>query len=168
MSLYTIGNWTVDQLTTDTISTAKSLSLVDLDYANDFTLASNQPTEARLSNTTGQGINPVESLRYGRQKVQNVYQNFDVQTSQRLNTPEGVRTLSEIKFVLKATNSVSGQEILLPMRGWICLEVPTADFVQPQALELLLKRTVSAALATGKTNGDLATDIARGDLDPRV
>lgn len=167
MSLYTIGNWTVDQLTTDTISTAKSLSLVDLDYANDYTLASSKPTEASLSNTTGSGIIPVESLRYSRTKVQDVYKNFDVQTSQRLNTPEGVRTLHEIKFLLKATNSVSGQEILLPMRGWICLELPTADFVQPAALELLLKRTASAALATGKTDGTLVTDVARGDLDPR-
>jgi hypothetical protein len=67
---------------------------------------------------------------------------------------------------MKAVNSVSGQELLLPFRGWIALEAPIVDFVKPEALELLLKRTVAAALATGSVDGTLATHVARGDLDP--
>jgi hypothetical protein len=166
MSLYTLGNWTVDQLTTDTISTAKSLSLVDLDYADDYTPTETNPNEARLANTTGTGLNPVEYLRYGRQFVKDIYNMFDVPQAARCNVADGVRTLHEVRYLLKATNSVSGDEILLPFRGWICLEAPTVDFVKPAAIELLLKRTVSAALATGSVDGTLATDVARGDLLP--
>jgi len=168
MSLYTVGNWTVDQLTADSISDPKSLTLVDLDYAHDYSVASRDAAEVRLANKTGAGITPVEQLRYGRQKVKDVYNQFDVQSGQRMNVTEGVRTLAEVKTLLKATNSVSGQEILIPLRGWICLEVPTADFVTPVALELLLKRTVAASLATGSVNGDLAVAMARGDLDPQL
>jgi hypothetical protein len=35
MALYTVGNWSVDALTEDTITTPKSLSIVDLSYATD-------------------------------------------------------------------------------------------------------------------------------------
>lgn len=166
MSLYTIGNWTVDQLTTDSISTAKSLSLVDLDYGDDYTVIADEPTEAKLANTTGSGLNPVEYLRYGRRTVKDVYSTFPVPDAQKCSVTDGVRTLHEVRLLLKATNSVSGEEVLLPFKGWICLEAPTADFVKPAAIELLLKRTVSCALATGSTDGTLATDVARGDLVP--
>jgi hypothetical protein len=165
---YTIGNWTVEPLTTDSISTAKALSLVDLSYAADYTVTERGTAEVRLANTTGAGLAPVEQLRYGRTRVKDVYASngLDVPASQKCNVRDGIRTLHECKYLLKATNSVSGEELLLPMRGWICLEAPTVDFISSAALFDLFKRTVGAALATGKTDGTLVTDVARGDLDP--
>jgi hypothetical protein len=164
---YTIGNWTVEPLTSDSISTAKALSLVDLDYATDYTVTERGTAEVRLANTTGAGLAPVEQLRYGRTRVKDIYaSSMDVPAGQKCNSKEGIRSLHEIRYLLKATNGVSGQELLLPMRGWICLEVPTVDFISASALTDLFKRTVSAALATGKTDGTLVADVARGDLDP--
>jgi hypothetical protein len=166
MAIYTTGNWSVEQLTTDSITEPKNLPVVDLSYASDYTVVSDEPAEARLANVTGAGLSPVEYLRYGRRTVKDVYNSFDVPEASRCNITEGVRTLHEVKYLLKATNSVSGQELLLPFRGWIALEAPTVDFVKPEALELLLKRTVGAALATGSVDGTLVTHVARGDLDP--
>jgi transglutaminase-like putative cysteine protease len=163
---YTVGNWTVASLTTDTISTAKTPSVPDLSYSSDYTVIEDEPTQARLANITGSGLTPVEYLRYGRTSVNDVYTSFDVPASQQLPNKRGIRTLQEVRYVLKATNSVSGAEVLLPMRGWICLEAPTADIVAPAALTELLMRTISASFGTGKTDGSQAISVARGDLIP--
>lgn len=163
---YTIGNWTISSLTTDSISTPKTPSIPDLDYADDFVVTESSKTDVQLANTTGAGIQPVEYLRYGRTPVSNIYSQFSVPTANQTPVKGGVRTLQEVRYLLKATNSVSGAEILLPMRGWICLEVPTADFISSTAISELLARTIAAAYPTGGVTGALVTDVARGDLDP--
>jgi hypothetical protein len=163
---YVIGNWTVESLTADSISTPKSLSITDLSYATDYTATEKGPNEVKLANTTGGSLVSPEQLRYARSRVSNIYANVDVPETMKCNVRTGVRTLHEVKYLMKATNSVSGQEILLPLRGWICLEVPTVDFITPAAIESLLKRTVATAFATGSVDGALVTDVARGDLDP--
>lgn len=163
---YTTGNWTVAPLTSDTISNPKSLSIPDLDYAVDYTTASRGTDEATLANVTAPGLQPAEVLRYGRSRVADVYNGASIPASQRCNVREGVRTLHEVRYNLKATNSVSGEELLLPMRGWICLQAPTVDFITSGALTDLVKRTIAAAFATGAVDGSLVTDVARGDLDP--
>lgn len=163
---YTVGNWTVAPMTVDTISTPKSLSTPDLSYATDYTVTQREANEVRLANTTAPGLTPQEFLRYGRSQVANVYNNVNVPESMKCNVKSGVRTLCEIRYNLKATNSVSGDELLLPMRGWICLEVPTVDFITSSALSDLFFRTIAAATDTGAVTGSLVTDVARGDLDP--
>jgi hypothetical protein len=52
------------------------------------------------------------------------------------------------------------------MRGSIAFTVPTVDFVSPAALEQLVKRSIATMFATGTVDGTMATDIARGDLNP--
>lgn len=163
---YTVGNWTVAPQTSDTISTPKTPSIPDLSFAADYTVIKDSSDEVRLANTTSIGLMPAEYLRYGKHTVANVYQNVDVPASKRTRTTEGVRTLSEIRYNLKATNSVSGDEVVIPMRGWICLEVPTDDLVTSAALQELLMRTLATAFATGKVDASLVTDVARGDLNP--
>lgn len=165
---YTVGNWTVESLTTDSISSPKSLSLPDLDYANDYHVVQQRPTEIRLANNTSNGLLPMEVLRYGRQAENNVYAGFDVSAAQQLNVRDGIVLTCEVKYLLKATNTVSGAEALLPMRGWINLKVPTVDLVSTSALTELLNRTCAAALGTGQTDGSLVANMARGDLDPTV
>lgn len=163
---YTTGNWTVAPLTSDTISTPKSPSIPDLDYAVDYTVTGRGTNEVSLVNTTAPGLMPQEQLRYGRTRVADVYSDTDIPASQRCNVRSGFRTLQEVRYNLKATNSVSGEELLLPMRGWICLQVPSVDFITAGALGDLLKRTISAAFGTGEVAGSQAVRVAQGDLDP--
>lgn len=163
---YTVGNWTVASQTVDTISTPKTLSIPDLSYATDFSVQSRNKTEIRLANSTGAGLLTPEILRYVRQGEQDIYSSFNVPESQQINVRDGVVVTTEVRYLLKATNSVSGQEVILPMRGWINLKVPTADFITGQALTDLLMRTIASAFKTGATDGTLVKDLARGDLDP--
>lgn len=165
---YTIGNWTVESMTTDSISTAKTPSIVDLDYTNDFSLISEKPTEVRLANLTGASLSPVEDIRYARQKVDDIYYlDPSIDPGNRANAKSGTSLLTELTFQLKATNTVSGEEILLPMRGRVVLVAPTVGFIGPNALKYLLLRTMSAAFGTGEVLGTQVVNMARGDLDPR-
>lgn len=165
---YTVGNWTVSEQTTDTITTAKSLAIVDLDYVNDFTVTSRGATEVRLANTTSNGLAAQEQIRYGRSAIADVYRDAGIPDAAKCNVKAGERMLYEVRYNLKAVNSVSGAEFLLPMRGWIVLEAPTVDFITAGALETLHKRVISASYGTGETTGSLVTDVARGDLDPTL
>jgi hypothetical protein len=163
---YVVGNWSTEPMTSDTASTPKNLAVVDLSFATDYTVTSRGTTEVILANTTGAGLMPPEYLRYGAKRIQDVYKQFDVPESAKCNVREGVRSLIEVKYLLKSTNSVSGEEILLPMRAWLCSDVPVVDMVTPNALFDLYKRAIGAALPTGAVTGKLVTDVARGDLDP--
>lgn len=163
---YTTGNWTVKSLTTDTISTTKNIAVTDLDYANDFAPSVSAVSEATLKNTTGSSFASPEEVRYGKSTVANVYAGTDVPTLNMFANKTGVRTLAEVKFNLQATNSVSGQEVLLPCRGWTCLVVPDASLITDDAVEYLLKRTIAVAFNTGATDESREAEIARGALLP--
>lgn len=163
---YTSGNWTVSAQTTDHVSTAKNVPVVDLDYAYDFVKAKESDNEAVLINTTGASLVSPESIRFAKTPVNDVYSGSDIPASRRSQTKGGVRTLSEVKFNLKAVNSVSGEEVEIPMRGWICLQVPLASVITAAAVQYLQRRTVAASLDTGVVTETRVVSLARGDLSP--
>lgn len=163
---YTIGNWSVSSLTTDTISATKNVAVTDLDYAHDYAESSSTADEATMSNTTGSSFVTPEKLRYARSTVNDIYAGTDVPTLNRFAAKTGLRTLSEIRFNVQAVNSVSGEEVLLPMKGWICLQLPNASIVTDAAVLYLLKRTISCALNTGAVDASREAEIARGALLP--
>jgi hypothetical protein len=168
---YTIGNWTIEPQTHDSISNAKNLPIPDLSFSTDYTVAKDGSEEVILINKTGDSLKPVEMIRYTRRRVADVYKsglsaNLDTCGASRANCTEGVSAYAELAYVLKATNSVSGEEVVLPMRGSIAFTVPTVDFVSPAALEALVKRSIATMFTTGAVDGTMATNIARGDLNP--
>jgi hypothetical protein len=163
---YTIGNWTVESVVTDSISATKNVAIADLDFAKDFARSVSSDTEATMVNTTGASVTSPEVLRYARSRVQNVYNGMDIPAINMFANKGGYRTLAEVKFCLKAVNSVSGQEVLLPFKGWTCLVIPDAAPVTEAAVDYALKRTIAAAFDTGSVNGDRITEAVRGALIP--
>lgn len=163
---YTIGNWTVVSQTTDTTSTPKTLSITDLSYDKDFTVATTSNEELILHNMTGKALSTAESIRYARTNVADVYKNSNVPATSRLAAKQGVRTLCEVQLELKATNNVSGAEVTIPAKGWICIQIPTAAMVTPEAVEYVLGRTIAAAFNKGATDENRIVELVRGDLNP--
>lgn len=164
----TVGNWTVSSLVTDSSSSAtKNLAVGDLSFGADYTKSSVLPEEIVLANVTGTELTAPESLRYARSAVKDVYANTDIAAPQRHAVKAGIRTLAEVKFNLKAVNSVSGDEVYLPLRGWICLQLPSVNLITPDVVGYLVQRTVATMLSTGGTSPSaMAMKMARGDLDP--
>lgn len=163
---YTTGNWAVSSLITDTIAVAKNISVVDLDYANDFAKTKDEPTEAIIANTTASTIVTPEKIRYGSTPVSNIYTGAGIESSSQIATKGGVQVLVEVRFNLTATNSVSGAEVLLPVTSRLVLKVPTAPCITDAAVLYALKRVITASFATGNVADVRILDLVRGSLIP--
>lgn len=163
---YTTHNWTVSSLYTDTIQVAKNLPLPDLDYVHDFKKSSDEPTEASITNITGEAITSMEHIRIGSSPVNNVYAGTGVDFANMPSQKTGVQTMVEVSEIYSAVNSVTGEEILLPCKGRVVLRFPTVACVTETMVQDLLSRTVAAALNTGAVDAKRQVQIARGALLP--
>lgn len=164
---YTVGNWTVDSGETDSISTTKSLALPDLDYASDFSSnGEGKDGKTVIINTTGGTLNPIERLRYSKERVNDIYKSYDVLRSNQLPTPVGARVLAESVELIHAANSTSGAELDIPIRVWTCVESSTHNTITGDALLWALKRHIAAMFGTGSVSSEMLIQLFRGDLDP--
>lgn len=167
MSLnYTVGDWTIVSNETDTISTPKTLSIPDMDFAHDFSVVGESAKEAQLINTSGATLEPVERLKFGRDKVNDIYRSLDVLKPNQLPSPVGIRLLAENTEMLTASNSTTGAELTVPIRVWTCIETSTHNTVTGQALLWALLRHVGTLFKTGTVTDAMLISMARGDLDP--
>jgi hypothetical protein len=167
MSLnYNVGNWTVVSNEVDTISAPKSLAIPDLDFAHDYSVVTDSASEARLLNTSGTALEPVEKLRYAKETVNDIYRTIGTLKANQLPSPKGARVLAESTELLSATNSVSGQELVVPVRVWTVIESSTHNTVTGEALLWSLKRHIAQLFGTGEVNENMIVRLFRGDLDP--
>lgn len=166
MTSYTIGNWTVSSLYKDTLTTAKTISVVDLSYATDFKKASDEPDEAIITNVTGSELTSPENIRFGVSQVTNVYSGTNTDATSQFPSKKGVQVLVEISENYRAINKVTGVEVDLPCKGRLVLRVPNNSAVTPDLIGDLLMRTIAAAFATGKTTSSRVVSLVRGSLLP--
>lgn len=163
---YTIGNWTVASNETDTISTTKNLALPDLSYAQDFSKSEDTGKNVRIINTTGGTLEPVEKLRYAKERVADIYRTTDTLKANQLPSTVGARVLAENTEIIGASNAVSGAEVEIPIRVWTCIESSTHNAITGDALLWALKRHVAALFGTGEVTSAQLVKLFRGDLDP--
>lgn len=163
---YTTGNWAVASHEVDTIASPKNVAVVDFDYAHDFSVISATSSEARLMNTSGTSLEPVEKLRYAKERVADIYRNSDVPRSAQLTSPVGTRVLAENIELITAANTVSGEEKVIPIRVWTCIESSTAQMVTGDALWWAITRHIGTLLGTGTTDVTQILNLFRGDLNP--
>lgn len=163
---YTVGNWTVVSSENDTISTPKQLAIPDLDFASDYSVANESGKETRIINTTGGALEPVEKLRYAKERVADIYRNTETLKANQLPSPVGARVLAEGTEMISASNSVSGAEYEIPLRIWTCIESSTHNAITGEALLWALKRHIAQLFSTGEVDAELLVKLFRGDLDP--
>lgn len=163
---YTTGNWTVTDLTTDTVTTPKTLTISDLDFAHDFVKTEESATEAKLANITGSALGSPETIRFAKSDVKNVYSNTPISLSNQMPVKTGVRTLVEVNTFIQATNGVSGEEYQIPIRAWTCVQVPTASIISDTVLTYAIGRAIGAMFNTGSVDISRIASVARGSLLP--
>lgn len=166
MKEYTQNHWTVSALYKDTIQTAKSVSVPDMDFVHDFKKKVDEPSEAIITNVSGSEISTMETVRYGVSNVNNVYQGTNTELAAQAPTKKGVQILVELTENYRATHATTGEEIDLPCKGRIVLRFPTHACVTEEMVQDLLSRTISSALASGKTDASRLVEVARGSLLP--
>lgn len=167
MNNYTIGNWTVSDQYTDTVTVAKNIPVPDLSYAIDFQKTEDTPDEALVSNITGSDLMPHETIRFAKSSVTNIYQGIDlVDTGSVAPVKRGVQVMAELVTVYHIANSVTGDEYDLPCKGRIVLRLPSMSCVTDALVSDLLKRTIGASFGTGEVTSARIVEMARGALIP--
>lgn len=167
MALYTKGNWTVDEMITPASSTAITPSVATLTRA-EYSAKKSGNGEAVLVNNTGNGLITPEAVRFGATPVANVYNGSEVPAGMQFPMKNGIRLLQEIRTNLQATNSVSGETRVVPLRAWVVCETIQNEVVTSAAIEYLMKRLIGLMImgVDGHTFADRILSMARGDLDP--
>lgn len=167
MTNYTNGNYTISDKVTDTIATKKDISVVDLDWANDFDLVQSNNNTAVYQNITGAGIQPPECVKFAVTDIADCYANLNglVLPNNKAASTKAVQVMVEVTALYKAENSVSGEVIDLPLKGRVVLRIPTLDIIEQSLIEDFVERVISAAYATGGTNTDRIVSIARGSVE---
>jgi hypothetical protein len=164
---YTVGDWTVESTMVDSISDPKTLQVDDLSWSSDYS-ASEKANETILINTTGSSIVAPEQIRIGRTRISDIYSNTDVPAPYRSPIKNGYRTVNEVTLFLTATNSVSGEELVIPVKAWLCMQVPVSQLITTDLLAFLRNRVLSATTKTGSVDGSLLLSEMRGDSNPRI
>lgn len=167
---YSVGNWTIDLPVTDTVSTAKTLSIPDLSYAADYSAGGAATLQAdhreTLVNTTGTMVMASESLEYALKKLMNVYGGLNIPTIYQGAVKSGRKGVIKSSLRLTAVNSVSGEEIIIPIDIHTVIKIPDNNILTPTILVDMVKRHVAALLPTGAVTGNLLANLMRGDVNP--
>lgn len=164
--LYTTGNWTVKNLTTDTVPTEKNIPVADLSFASDYKRTKDEPKDAEMVNITSPCVISPEKVVYGRSIVKNVYADSGIDSANQFAQKEGIQVLAKVSFNLQATNGVSGQEVLMPMTSYVVLRTPSAPIITGEAVEYALKRAIANCFATGSNDESRIVDLVKGALLP--
>lgn len=163
---YTHNQWSVSSNYKDTNQESKTINVPDLTFATDFKKSSDEPTEASITNITGDAITSSEHIRFGAAPVKNIYSGTNTDATAMHTQKGGMQVLVELSENYTATHAVTGQEVELPCKGRIVLRFPTASCVTEEMIQDLLIRTISSALATGQSDAKRLVQIARGALLP--
>lgn len=163
---YTAGNWHVVALVDDTVDTGKTLTIPDLDYAHDYVKVQDTAEEAKLANVTSSALGAVETIRFAKSDVKNVYANTTIGASNQMPAKNGIRTLVEVNTTVSATNTVSGEEYMIPVRAWTCVQIPSASFISSDVLQYVVGRAIGAMFDTSSVTIDRIENVARGSLLP--
>lgn len=163
---YTTGNWSITSLTLDTDPTSKNIAVPNLTYSSDFKRTKDEPKDAAMTNITSGGVISAEEVQYGRSLIPNIYTGLGIDANAQLAHKGAVQAMNKIIFYVRATNSVSGQEVMIPNIFYLVGRVSTSPIVTGDLVDYGLKRCIANAFATGKTDESRMMELFKGSLLP--
>lgn len=166
MNDYTIGSWAVSDQIADTVTTAKTISIPDLKYTDDYIVAKEGTGEVILHNITGSDLGIHESIKYGRKRIDNIYQSTEVDCANKPVDKSGIRLTGGLELVLKAENSVSGRVDDLACKAWVTVQFPNHPAITPAALKEIRNRLIAATCEFGSSDESRLLGIAKGQILP--
>lgn len=164
---YTVGNWSVADLVTDSASTkTKSIAVPNLTWA-DYARLMDEPSEAQMTNVTSAQISSPETVRYARKEVSDVYSKSGIPTSAQMPVRTGVQVMAGINTSLKVVNTISGDEFVAPCRAWTVYQFPLHPAITKDAVQYLMLRNIAVQLDdNGSVDASRILEVARGVILP--
>lgn len=154
---------------TDTNSASPlSVSIPKLNYAADFAVTKDDPTDVVLTNTTSP-LNQPETVRWGYQNINNIYSGTEIDPIYYSQSKRGVSVVGQVRDYLSVTCSDStdgcSSGVLLPFEAHIVFRVPIHEAVTAD-LVLSCAQRAMATLYDGNTTSSQVSRLLRDALKP--
>lgn len=146
--------------------TAVELLLPQLNYAKDFRVTKDEPSEAIITNLTSPLDQP-ERFRFAHNLVQDVYRQSGIDPTLYYATRKGTQILCQLTDIYKVTDSADASYLaLLPVEAHVVIKVPNNDLLTPQAVEALVSRMLAGLYETTAGQYTRLQSMLRGALLP--
>lgn len=165
----TIGPWTVtqSQVLTPTATcpdSTKSLIVGNFNYPTDWRIAETTPGKTVYQSTTGSGQESPAVLRISTRPVANIYANALTKPALLASKVGG----TQINFLLEQTftvaNSISGEFGDIPLKFSATFTVPKHASITTELIKNFAIQSIGVLFGTDETEGDLISQVFRGDL----
>lgn len=154
---------------TDSISTAKTLSVPDLDYAKDFAVTRDTPDEVIITNTTSP-IDQPETFRFGYNQIADVYKNTGIDPSVAAVSKRGASIVVQLNDILRVScnseTTCNPVQFDLPISTHVVIKVPVNQYINADLVKQLVLRNVAALFNTGSVTADRIDALLRHALQP--
>lgn len=152
----------------DTSDTAVgSINPMTLNYRQDFAVKNNDGKNVVLTNVKSP-LDRVETIRYGLQRVSNVYSGTGLEAAHFAQTKAGGSILIQDNTVLSETDE-SGARIDYPITAHLVLKVPYAAVITDEVFTAILQRLIGACYEqSASTPGPRLNRLIRGALIPQA
>lgn len=147
--------------------TELSLPISVLNYAADWVVRSDGPTEAIIANLTSP-IDCVETFRWGMSEIKDIYQGKGINPTVYAPTRRGARMFCQLNDIWTVTDLTDPTyRVDLPVEGHIVLKVPAHELVTADQVKAFLGRIVDGMFNTGVITSERLSAMARGSLLPK-
>lgn len=148
-------------------ATAVTLSLPTLNYAEDFRVREDEPSEAIITNLTCP-IDAPERIRWAHSDIKDVYKNTGIDPTLYYSSRRGTQILCQLTDVLTVTDSSSPDYLAeLPVSAHMVIKVPNNELISEEIVLSLIRRLVASLYeTTGTTTKSRLRSILRGSLLP--
>lgn len=136
-----------------------------INFAADWAKKTSDESELILINTTSP-LDRVETLRFGRSRIGNIYTGAGIEAAYASSVRSGVSALVQDRTVLTAVDD-AGNRTDYPISAHLIIKVPTSDLITEQLLVTILSRLLGACYEqSGTTAGPRLNRLIRGALIP--
>lgn len=146
--------------------TAVSLSLPQLNYAADFRVTKDEPSEAIITNLTSPLDQP-EKFRFAHNNIADIYRNTGIDPTLYYASRRGTQILCQLTDVYSVTDSASPDYVaMLPVEAHLVIKVPNNDLITPEQVESLVTRMLAGLYETTAGQYTRLRSMLRGALLP--
>lgn len=151
-------------------ATTVKLDVAQLNYAKDFRVTKDEPSEAIVTNLTSPLDQP-ERFRWAHNNVTDVYKGTGIDPTLYYQSRRGTQVLCQLTDVYSVTDTSDASYLaMLPVECHLVIKVPNNDLITPEIAEQLVERMLGGLYETEATATQYTRlqALLRGALLPAV
>lgn len=154
---------------TDSIATAKSVPVVDLNYGSDFRVSTDVSGEVTLTNVTSP-LDRNETIRFALAPIKDVYTNTGVDASYMAPSHQGLSLVVQVSDTWRYEDSANptASKVDLPISAHLVIKAPKTSYIGADDYLAIAKRAFSLLFATGSVDSSRLMQMLKGALDPNA